>query len=198
MKKSILITLSAEKIVEILNGNIIILIQKIKPKCELPIDVYIYCAKEKSYKDILRFIDDEELNSKVIAKFTLNTVEELSLSEGPMPYDYWLSGYQEASDEVVKDMGMTFIEFIDYHVRDTRTTKKIPYLVSYAWYINDLVIFDKPKEIGEFYKVNPDIEKEELPKYLLWAYTEEELPKYLPLTKAPRNWKYIYSKGETK
>ena len=29
-----------------------------------------------------------------------------------------------------------------------------------------------------------------------WAYTKEELPDYIPLTKAPQSYQYVYLKGE--
>ena len=48
MMKSILKSLKPITIVNILNGNASILISKEKPKCDLPIDVYIYCTKEKT------------------------------------------------------------------------------------------------------------------------------------------------------
>ena len=44
--RSMLVSLSPKECVNLLNGDLSILIRKIKPKCDLPIDVYIYCTKE--------------------------------------------------------------------------------------------------------------------------------------------------------
>lgn len=50
MKKAILISIRPEWVAKILNGEKTIEIRKNMPKCELPIDVYIYCSKGKSLR----------------------------------------------------------------------------------------------------------------------------------------------------
>ena len=110
MKKAILISIKPEWVEKILNGEKTIEIRKTMPNCELPIDVYIYCTKEKPY--LLREIENknniflaltsrsdchnydteygmnceyereccDSLNGKVVAKFTLNEISNIYAS----------------------------------------------------------------------------------------------------------------------
>ena len=105
--KSILISIKPEWVAKILNGEKTIEIRKTAPKCELPIDVYIYCTKEKSYLAYERHVQEyiicdtiEKLgehgnevsptdtmcalqdwgvatNGHIVARFTLREVEEI-------------------------------------------------------------------------------------------------------------------------
>jgi len=59
----------------------------------------------------------------------------------------------------------------------------------YAWHIKKLEIFDKPKDLSEFYVVNPDVSNIGA---FGWAFSEEELPKYIPLKKAPQRSVWVY------
>ena len=77
--KAILISIQPRWVAKILNGEKTLEIRKTMPKCDLPIDVYIYCTKDKPYIGIIPngyFITDnlnrvsllETLNGKVIKK----------------------------------------------------------------------------------------------------------------------------------
>lgn len=142
MKKSIIISIKPEWVEKILNGKKTIEIRKSIPKCELPIDVYIYCTKGKPFlmvgrNDNKTYLDNggEESvyspnhnyigNGKIVAKFTLNKV----------------SGTIFLDEEKTC---LTFDEFLDY--ADGSNT--------YAWHIENLQIFGKPMELSEFYKGN--------------------------------------------
>ena len=75
--KTIMISIKPEFVQKTLNGNKTIEIRKTMPKCELPCKVYIYCTKgKKLYKCVSNF-DEDLLNGKVVAEFTLNKVEIL-------------------------------------------------------------------------------------------------------------------------
>ena len=77
MPKSILISINPEFVEKILNHTKTIEIRKTKPKCELPCKVYIYCTKgKKLYKCVSNF-DEDLLNGKVVAEFTLNKADTL-------------------------------------------------------------------------------------------------------------------------
>ena len=137
-------SIQPQHLVNILNGDKTIEIRKTMPKCELPIDVYLYCTKGikdilYKYKDkyytqhYLTFTDSVEvLNSKVVAKFTLNKTEEIvtlnweSQTATLSPFDLSLK-----SCISIKDLNNEF------------SNCKV-------WHINNLVIFNKPMELGEF------------------------------------------------
>lgn len=99
--KSILISIKPKWVAKILNGKKIIEIRRNMPKCDLPIDVYIYCTKNRPF--VQEELDDvdlsgrydyptgeyavlpkeaktrhgEPLNGKVVAKFTLRKIERV-------------------------------------------------------------------------------------------------------------------------
>lgn len=132
MSKSILISIKPEYVCKILNGEKTIEIRKTMPKCELPVKVYIYCTKGEP----LTFFGlksngfiFEKLNGKVVAEFTLNVVEDFECS----------------SDD------------FRYLVENTRCCLTMEQVYNYCngqdlygWYIDDLKIYDKPKELSEF------------------------------------------------
>ena len=148
--KSILIVIKPEQVVKILMGEKTAEILKTMPKCDLPIDVYIYCTKigVSVEKDCgLGF--PEPINGKVLAKFTLKRIDDIS--------------------------------------------RKVMRL--YAWNISDLQIFDKPKELSEFFHgfklknkgtILFDYDYEALRQRTLFGYEYS-----YPLKKAPRSWCYV-------
>jgi len=139
--KAILLSIKPKYVADILNGKKTIEIRKSMLKCDLPIDVYIYCTKEnkklvyhnlasggKSYTYGKEFsYHEHDLNGKVVAKFTLRKIEAI---------DIW----QEDLEEKMKLACLSIKEFDDYSKGQ----------VAYAWHIEDLVIFDEPKELSVF------------------------------------------------
>ena len=80
--KSILISIKPKWVAKILNGEKTIEVRKTKPNVELPIDVYIYCTKNREMAKMCKYPCDKETKAflnlgKVVAKFTLNKVEEI-------------------------------------------------------------------------------------------------------------------------
>lgn len=174
--KSILISIKPKWVAKILNGEKTIEIRKSMPKCDLPIDVYIYCSKDKSVlrgvsayahlphprmdgKPTIRFNKDfPVLNGKVVAKFTLNKVEEIRFDD----------------KEVQRKACLTEDELFDYLFVNEPYHEDMK--KGYAWHIDDLVIFDEPKELSEFIQSKrknyeePAVQK--APKS--WCYVEVE------------------------
>lgn len=181
MNKAILMSIQPKWLVKILNGDKTIEIRKTMPKCELPIDVYLYSTKDKShlyFGDLTRQYETDsyknkwgdELNGKVVAKFTLNKVEVIADEE------------VVKVDELLKKSCLIIDELFEYMVWDEK---------SYAYHIDNLVIFDKPMQLSEFYKSRFE------PNKITDAYekTFHDLSKYR-VTKAPQSWQYVYVKGE--
>ena len=180
--KSILISIQPKWVAKILNGEKTIEIRKTMPKCDLPIDVYIYCTKENHigkfgdglYHEITKNshwsngcswnMPKIYLEGKVVAKFTLNKVEEIT--------NRYCKG-------MLIDSCLTNYELNNY----------LGNCIGFAWHISNPEIFDKPKELIEFYKIVEtsigyeltDIKKEKPLK----------LNGCIPLTKAPQSWQFI-------
>ena len=158
MKEAILISIKPEWCEKILNGEKTIEIRKKMPKCELPIDVYIYCTKDpkhlvapfrfkqgwayREYNDDTYYSRGctvnvgEDINGKVVAKFTLNKVDEVI-----MPVDFTEENPRELS--IINRSCLTGQELLNYLGGSA-------FKNFYAWHIDNLEIFDKPKELSEF------------------------------------------------
>ena len=185
--KSILISIKPRFVGKILNGDKTIEVRKSMPKCDLPIDVYIYCTKDKGllHKNCadIYWLEDKNfqaknkklgiktqpyLNGKVVAKFTLNKVEEITPQ-------MWTPKIEQ---EILEKSCLKENELFDYICSHDGTEDK-PF---YAWNISNLIIFDKPKELWEFNYWN--VVKNN-------KYIYGEFPLKTQLTKAPKSWQFI-------
>ena len=167
-----MIGIKPEWVEKILNGEKAIEIRKTKPKCELPIKVYIYCTKRANgFVKVYDDIPSNETRSgfkvawtkprylgKVVAEFTLNEVKEHKFNyifENPETNQEELT-YNFTTLEMKNtgfDYSWQFDEFLDYYGKEKSL---------YAWHISDLKIYDKLKELNNF-----------------------------GLKKAPQSWQYI-------
>lgn len=183
--KSILLSIKPKYVADILNGRKTIEIRKTMPKCNLPIDVYIYCTKgkeklvyidytpcgDKGYITTDLDCENEEINGRVVAKFTLNRIDRYHVlpSERLMPFN---RNVEEKLNQLclTKEEVMTYGNGEDYY--------------ACLWHISNLVIFDKPKELSDFIKWS-------------WLYEDVndiDIMRFLPtysLTKAPQSYCYV-------
>jgi predicted transcriptional regulator len=172
-----MISIHPEWVQKILNGEKTIEVRPWIPKGELPLEVLIYVAKgeqlERHWKKVLplseqfilygnkvkkdRLSSPHCLNGKVVAKFILNKAEDFNPKLGhPKLY-------------------------VNACVSDTELVKIYPNKnILYAWKIDDLVIFDKPKELSEFKTVV------HYPKNIIQIYLD-----YKPLKKAPQKMVWV-------
>lgn len=234
MKKAILISIRPEWVEKILNGSKPIEIRKSMPKCDLPIDVYIYVTKgdanlyevirenyiyfsgavaepfdtqigfnltkeklDRKYRDNIDngFSDvfTKSLNGKVVAKFTLNKVEDFIVTE-----------YGIRTDSV------NSLCFIDLPKKTQLNLGELHNYINvgsngYAWHIDNLQIFDTPMELSEFYKGNyeyirdyVDCNNKNCPyiRYNSILGDDGDCDDYdcprLKVNKAPQSWQYVY------
>lgn len=176
--KSILISIRPEWVKKILKGDKTIEIRKTIPKCELPVKCYIYCTKDKGrhlvnviqygrnfgyycvhknnlwrYKDIA-YDRSKYLNGKVVAEFTLNKITKHEKNyidvEDRLCYNFTGKDVKKAgfvnSDMDDWEKLDAYIEF-DSFVTNYGNGKPL-----YAWHIDNLKIYDKPKELNQFQK----------------------------------------------
>lgn len=149
MMRSILISIKPQWVAKILNGEKTIEVRVTAPKCDLPIDVYIYCTK--TIKPVSRYdwgeftFNDLPKLGKIVAKFTLKAVHK---------FDWRL-----VANPFFKVRGSC----LDYdQLRKYATDKKGIVHDLYGWCISDLEIFDEPKELSEFYSLRLDKDVTEL------------------------------------
>ena len=163
--KSILISIKPEFVEKILNGENTIEIRKTKQNIELPCKVYIYCTKGKNtivyverkgekdwYGNIAKntmvvtrpkydYMNyPNETLGKVIAEFMLNKVDTLERDLN----DWLPKNRYDVSNELIKDINLNQEQLWNYGQGKTL----------YAWYIDNLKIYDKPKELSEFSSIS--------------------------------------------
>lgn len=184
-RKAILISIKPKYVAKILNGEKTIEVRKSKPKCNLPIDVYIYCTKQNAKYYIENKIYNSMINGKVVAKFTLNKVEEIKLPYTKFGSSEWVGCEEERTLQTQTMNEETLLEkccLEEDEIYGYLNFKKSPNNVGYAWHISNLIIFDKPRELSEF-KIPCDFK---CPK-LGCCYCH----KNTRLTKSPQSWQFI-------
>lgn len=122
-------------------------VRKTKPKLEVPFKVYIY---ETQGRTETPFVDEEghhifKGRGQVIGEFVCDFIDEYKYAycthpEIGMDYDCG-DNWWEIADEDLENACLTYEEFKKY---------VWGYKEVYGWHITDLVIYDKPRELGEF------------------------------------------------
>ena len=169
--KSVLISIQPKWCELIASGKKTVEVRKTKPKLETPFKCYIYCTKSETVylpKDIF---GNEPLNGKVIGEFVCDEI-----------FPIW-EGYIGNRG----DACLTFDEIEDY----------LQGSMGYGWHISDLVIYDKPRELGEFKRVCDG--NCQSCQYAIWQTNGWAYEPYIvdckPITKPPQSWCYVESEG---
>lgn len=144
MRKAVLISIQPKWCELIASGKKTVEVRKSRPKIETPFKCYIYCTNNQVFaqssmegeyftspKSGLRELEccgSKILSGKVIGEFVCNKIEELkrnTIFNAPALYS---------------QSCLTRSEYFGY----------IGNKIAYIWYISDLKIYDKPKELSEF------------------------------------------------
>lgn len=202
MSKAVLISIKPEWCEMIALGEKTIEVKKTRPKLETPFKVYIYCTKGKpllSTAEKSCFIDStykkggnlyglyELANGKVIGEFVCDDIKAFDV-----PYP----AYSDKMDKTILEKSC--IRYYDLH-------RYAWHDCLYAWNISNLVIYDKPKDLTDFF-----VEGECYPprcfecKYfdegngynveddcLLPHHLNEEGNDVKPLKRPPQSWCYV-------
>ena len=174
MAKAILISIQPKWVKKILNGEKTLEIRKTMPKCDLPIDVYIYCTKGNGIKDFITMykhdLSTDEIggcyiNGTIIAKFTLKEIRDVYAIHFPNGYHYRATDL--TTDQLEQKSCLSQLD-LDFYLRKHK---------GYAWCIEDLEIFDKPKELCEFATLTKSYKYHRVYNYLTcppqsWCFVE--------------------------
>lgn len=156
--KAILLSIRPKWCELIASGKKTIEVRKTRPKISMPFKCYIYCTKPKmitkyvfkpeDYPEYMRpektvfckvpdasspFCSEVNGNGKVIGEFVCNCITGLKADNSIQTY------YNRQNGTCLSDA-----EIIKY-----ASGKKV-----YYWHISDLKIYDKPKELGNFWKAD--------------------------------------------
>lgn len=181
--KNILISIKPEWVAKILNGDKTIEIRKTMPKCELPCKVYIYCTNEKSYLD--RLVQNH--NGYF---YTVRELVDFDADEYGTYYDIAGKNGEVVAEFTLKNIVKFDIESIIFLGKEKELMQKScigglslrKYLgkkVGYAWHIDDLKIYDEPKELSEFTRMISE-------PFESWHYNHRE-----KLKRPPQSWCYV-------
>ena len=187
MGKAVLMSIQPKWIEKIASGEKTIEVRKSLPKLETPFKVYIYCTKEKRKDDFITIsgafglircpecaiynrAKEYDGNGKVIGEFVCDRIDEF------IPTDH---GVKCKRFTALHETRLTVKEMREYLQEKT----------GYGWHISDLKIYDKPKELSEFFHAckQPNgtdcskcIDRKEKTCYSLkrppqsWCYVEQE------------------------
>lgn len=203
--KSVLISIQPKWCEKIASGKKTIEVRKTAPK-KVPFKAYVYVTKDKPYlygdMPIKEFYLDNGgykggecngiklCNGKVIGEFICDKVDEYAFHDGLTEFNSmglpWRTygSYLIFTDEY-KSMCLSYDELKNYG-------KGKPL---YGWHISDLKIYDKPKELSEFFTI---ADESDCCCGCVWHETPlEEMPcrtctserKYL--YRPPQSWMYV-------
>ena len=165
--KSILISIKPKWVAKILGRDKTIEIRKTAPKCELPIDVYIYCTKG-AYIGYL----SKKYVGKVVAKFTLRKVEEIKFHILTKTNTYGIQRIEATfTSQTLSYRELTKLSCLagDYLMEYLNDTD------GYAWHVSDLQLLDnlmKPSGFDNLMELS-DFGLKRAPQS--WCYVEKTI-----------------------
>lgn len=152
MSKAVLISTQPKWCEKIANGAKTIEVRKSKPKLQTPFKVYIYCTNDRKV-----FLDSDcnnkfwteknyggkhYYNGKVIGEFVCDEITPL-FNVATTSWDFLAGNVHEYAKGLVLMARLTEEEMHSYANGKN----------CYAWRISQLKIYDKPKELIEFYSI---------------------------------------------
>lgn len=170
--KKVLISISAKWCELIFNGQKTIEVCKSFPKqFETPFEVYVYQTKHKGKSIVSEALNTVYGGGKVIGSFVCDRVR--------LCIPFGLKGHL-LSQEVYREMCLTKEQLDKYGGLKTL----------YGWHITAPKLFDKPRELGEFKRLNRKC------KYGDLGYANPNCNecKECNLTRAPQSWCYVEDK----
>jgi predicted transcriptional regulator len=134
--KAVLISINPKWCELIASGKKTVEVRKTKPKLETPFKCYIY---ETQGRTETPFVDEDgheifKGRGQVIGEFVCDQIDEIGYS--PEMHGKYISDI----DDIHYVSCVDFEQMFDYLADG----------YGYGWHISDLVIYDKPKELGEY------------------------------------------------
>ena len=166
----------------ILGGKKTIEVRKTRPKIKTPFKCYVYCTKESNSHNTL----GECGNGKIVGEFICDAIREyypLNLQDMiNKPY----------GDEIENSSCMTAKQITDY------AWNGFGYGKLYGWHISALKVYEKPRELSEFYTFCDKCD--ESPIKCEYCYEEISENGYYsecgcdfkrPIKRPPQSWCYV-------
>lgn len=187
--KAVLISIQPKWCELIASGKKTVEVRKTKPKLETPFKVYIYCTNEKGRAFFTKgengnYNPARIGNGKVIGEFVCDKITPL-FNVATTSWSLLAGNVHEYAKSLVRMARLTEEEMHSYAKRKN----------CYAWHISDLVIYDKPRELGEFRRY-PRTEhcgfgKCELCRHGDYNQLDDEWFCRNYIARAPQSWCYV-------
>ena len=222
MKQAILMNFKPKEVQKILNGEKTLAISKTMPKCELPIDVYVYCAKgkgsEKSPTLCVVSDYDYEKFTTISRDYVFNAWNDLpdcfGILDGLIVAKFTLKevvGFK-VDDKEIDTINLDNITRLCFEEKSLEDLTQVSYeemkkylngKKGYLWYIDNLEIFNKRLKLNNFW-VKCDSEKGKDCKHCSFLVCENnesvgheewcnsEHNHMRRLKKAPSNYQYVW------
>ena len=158
-------------------------VRKTAPK-EVPFKAYIYCAKGNDGYEWLYRVDNngygkaQSWHGKVIGEFVCDKVY-LIKNQGSM--FSVADEEQSVTNEIARQSCLDYYDMVSY----------LGNKYGYAWHISDLHIYDKPKELSEFFRTCPTKEKGDCLSCDCLADNDYGGVCTNNLTRPPQSWMYV-------
>lgn len=141
---------------KVANGDCTILVSKTAPKCEEPFKCYIYCTSSDVHSALVVGGGDANLihccnyksaisvggvigNGKVIGEFVCDWITKITPN---CDIDGCVNQYTHGYPAILGDNDCLLFNDIKAYLGNKK---------GYDWHISDLKIYDKPKELSEFF-----------------------------------------------
>ena len=219
--QAVLISIRPKWCEYIASGKKTVEVRKTKPKLKTPFKVFIYATKQKHYykisdhlltsdenlylsegklemSDCFKFWNSgvayQLLNRKIIGEFVCNKIEDLRYDALEMTY--FSRKYRDAKlldEEFFPGTQVTYQEAYDYCQGMSYGEEDSD--LFYGWHISDLKIYDKPRELSEFYVWKKCNSCRETGYESTACMYDEDCKVPAIITRPPQSWMYVEVEG---
>ena len=193
--KSVLISIQPKWCELIASGKKTVEVRKTKPKLETPFKVYIYETQGR-YEDLrdCRTFKFWDIRQKVIGEFVCDVINPI-YSQSVEKQALCAIAIGNGDKEYYENSCVSYKEAYRYF----KNAK-----MGYGWHISNLVIYDKPRELGEFSTYTKDKCPANLNGTCLDRTQNNDVTlcknldcQHKKLTRPPQSWCYVESEVDT-
>lgn len=143
MSKAVLLSIRPDGVIKIASGDKTVDVRKTRPQIDLPFKCYIYCTQPNSYNPCVPLhyrrqnstVYDSFFTARVIGEFVCDKIFDCDADSVGL--------FDKATKAYISGSCLGFSEICTY-------AKGV--LPLYGWHISNLVIYDKPKDLDDFYR----------------------------------------------
>lgn len=187
--KAVLISIQPKWCELIASGKKTVEVRKTKPKLETPFKVYIYATEPRSKKDLGLCLDNGKVGLVYRWNYDYARKHKMPILSGKVIGEFvckWIRCEHEVADGLVdvvleKTSCVSARELVEY------ANGK----VLYSWHISDLVIYDEPRKLREFYHACTQPSGTDCAICL-----DRAVQKCWQITRPPQSWCYVEEGGQ--